>query len=212
MTDAQNTVDFYWDAVCPWCWITSRWMEDVAEQKSIHVNWKFFSLKKINEGREMPERFRISHAIGLRALRVAAAVREEYGNDTIRKLYTAMGARRHHDQEDIGTTEALEEILQACDLPQSLAAAADDESWDRVIEADMEQAKAKAGDGVGVPLIVLDNGDGPGFFGPVFSPAPSGEAAVQMWDAMVTVGRMPGFYEFKRTRETGPVFGERPEV
>ncbi len=212
MTDAQNTVDFYWDAVCPWCWITSRWMEDVAEQKSIHVNWKFFSLKKINEGREMPERFRISHAIGLRALRVAAAVREEYGNDTIRKLYTAMGARRHHDQEDIGTTEALEEILQACDLPQSLAAAADDESWDRVIEADMEQAKAKAGDSVGVPLIVLDNGDGPGFFGPVFSPAPSGEAAVQMWDAMVTVGRMPGFYEFKRTRETGPVFGERPEV
>ncbi len=212
MTDAQNTVDFYWDAVCPWCWITSRWMEDVAQQKSIHVNWKFFSLKKINEGREMPERFRISHAIGLRALRVAAAVREEYGNDTIRKLYTAMGARRHHDQEDIGTTEALEEILQACDLPQSLAAAADDESWDRVIEADMEQAKAKAGDGVGVPLIVLDNGDGPGFFGPVFSPAPSGEAAVQMWDAMVTVGRMPGFYEFKRTRETGPVFGERPEV
>ena len=212
MTDAQNTVDFYWDAVCPWCWITSRWMEDVAQQKSIHVNWKFFSLKKINEGREMPERFRISHAIGLRALRVAAAVREEYGNDTIRKLYTAMGARRHHDQEDIGTTEALEEILQACDLPQSLAAAADDEAWDRVIEADMEQAKAKAGDGVGVPLIVLDNGDGPGFFGPVFSPAPSGEAAVQMWDAMVTVGRMPGFYEFKRTRETGPVFGERPEV
>ena len=212
MTDAQNTVDFYWDAVCPWCWITSRWMEDVAQQKSIHVNWKFFSLKKINEGREMPERFRISHAIGLRALRVAAAVREEYGNDTIRQLYTAMGARRHHDQEDIGTKEALEEILQACDLPQSLAAAADDESWDRVIEADMEQAKAKAGDSVGVPLIVLDNGDGPGFFGPVFSPAPSGEAAVQMWDAMVTVGRMPGFYEFKRTRETGPVFGERPEV
>lgn len=212
MTEAKNTVDFYWDAVCPWCWITARWMEDVAKQKSIHVNWKLFSLKKINEGREIPERFRISHAIGLRALRVAAAVRDKYGNDAIRKFYTAAGTRRHHDQEDIGTTEALEAILQACDLPTTLATAADDESWDQVIETDMAQAKAKAGDGVGVPLIVLDGGDGPGFFGPVFSPAPEGEAAVQMWDAMVTAGRMPGFYEFKRTRETGPIFGQRPSI
>ncbi|MCZ6874197.1 MAG: DsbA family protein [bacterium] len=212
MSDQQETVEFYWDAVCPWCWITSRWMEEVAQQKSIHVNWKFFSLKKINEGRDMPERFRISHAIGLRALRVAAAVREAHGNEAVRKLYTAMGTRRHHDQEDIGTTEALQDILQSCDLPQDLAAAADNESWDQVIEADMTQAKAKAGDGVGVPLVVLDNGAGPGFFGPVFSPAPTGEAAVQMWDAMVTAGRMPGFYEFKRTRETGPIFGERPAL
>ena len=210
MSEQQETVEFYWDAVCPWCWITSRWMEDVAQQKSIQVNWKFFSLKKINEGRDMAERFRISHAIGLRALRVAAAVREAHGNEAVRKLYTAMGARRHHDQEDIGTTEALQDILQTCNLPTTLAAAADDEAWDQVIEADMKQAKAKAGDGVGVPLIVLDGGEGPGFFGPVFSPAPTGKAAVQMWDAMVTAGRMPGFYEFKRTRETGPVFGKRP--
>ncbi len=212
MSNQQETVEFYWDAVCPWCWITSRWMEDVAQQKSIHVNWKFFSLKKINEGRDIAERFRISHAIGLRALRVAAAVREAHGNEAVRKLYTAMGTRRHHDQEDIGTTEVLQDILQSCDLPAGLAAAADKESWDQVIEADMTQAKAKAGEGVGVPLIVLDNGAGPGFFGPVFSPAPTDEAAVQMWDAMVTAGRMPGFYEFKRTRETGPIFGERPNL
>ncbi|MGQ4810123.1 Thioredoxin-like reductase [Candidatus Entotheonellaceae bacterium PAL068K] len=210
MARPQDTVEFYWDMVCPWCWITSRWMEDVGRQKNIHINWKFFSLKKINEGRDMPERFRVSHAIGLRALRVAAAVRQDYGNDAVGKLYTVMGTRRHHDQQDISTPERLAELLQICGLPQTLAAAADDESWDQVIEADMEQAKAKAGDGVGVPLIVLDGGDGPGFFGPVFSPAPTGETAVQMWDAMVTVGRMPGFYEFKRTRETGPVFGERP--
>ena len=212
MATAQDTVEFYWDMVCPWCWITSRWMEDVSRQKNIHINWKFFSLKKINEGRDIPERFRTSHAIGLRALRVAAAVRQDYGNDAVGKLYTVMGSRRHHDQQDIGTQEMLEELLDLCGLPQTLAAAADDESWDQVIEADMEQAKAKAGDGVGVPLIVLDGGEGPGFFGPVLSPAPVGEAAVQMWDAMVTVGRMPGFYEFKRTRETGPVFGERPAV
>jgi hypothetical protein len=169
-------------------------------------------LKKINEGRDLPERFRISHAIGLRALRVAAAVRKDYGNEAVGKLYTAMGTRRHHDQEDIGTPETLAAVLRACGLPPDLAAAADDESWDRVIEADMEQAKAKAGTDVGVPLIVLDGGEGPGFFGPVFSPAPTGKDAVTMWDAMVAAGRMPGFYEFKRSRSTGPIFGARPAV
>jgi hypothetical protein len=76
----------------------------------------------------------------------------------------------------------------------------------------MAQAKAKAGTNVGVPLIVLDGGAGPGFFGPVFSPAPTGSAAVEMWNAMVTAGRIPGFYEFKRSRETGPIFGTRPTV
>jgi len=212
MPESKDTVEFYWDAVCPWCWITSRWMEDVAQQKSIQVNWKFFSLKKINEGRDMPERFRISHTAGLRALRVAAAVRQDYGNDGVQKLYTVMGTRRHHDQEDIGTPAVMEAILQSCGFPTVLAAAADEESWDRVIEADMAQATAKAGTNVGVPLIVLDGGAGPGFFGPVFSPAPTGPAAVQMWDAMIMAGRIPGFYEFKRSRETGPVFGPRPEV
>jgi predicted DsbA family dithiol-disulfide isomerase len=209
---AKDTVEFYWDAVCPWCWITSRWMMDVSQQKALQIHWKLFSLKMINEGRDMPERFRTSHAIGLRALRVAAAVRQDHGNDAVGKLYTALGTRRHHDQQDIGTPEALQEALRLCDLPLTLAAAADDESWDRVIRGDMELAKAKAGDGVGVPLIVLDGGEGPGFFGPVLSPAPTGKAAVDMWDAMVTAGSTPGFYEFKRTRTTGPIFGERPAI
>jgi len=212
VADKSSTVDFYWDMVCPWCWITSRWMEDVAQQKQIEVNWKFFSLKKINEGRDMPERFRISHAIGLRALRVAAAVRQDYGNAGVRKLYTAMGTRRHHDQEDVSDPAVLHSILESCGFPTKLAEAADDETWDNVIDADMAQAKAKAGTDVGVPLIVLDGGEGPGFFGPVFSPAPVGKAAVEMWDAMVTAGRMPGFFEFKRSRDTGPIFGSRPTV
>lgn len=212
MTAAKDTVEFYWDMVCPWCWITSRWMMEVSQHKAIEVRWKFFSLKKINEGRDMPERFRTSHAIGLKALRVAAAVRQDYGNEAVGKLYTVMGTRRHHDQVDVSTPEALEDVLRRCDLPLALAAAAEDETWDKVIDADMDQAKAKAGTNVGVPLIVLDGGEGPGFFGPVLSPAPTGQAAVQMWDAVVAAGRIPGFYELKRSRETGPVFGERPTV
>ncbi|ETX08760.1 MAG: hypothetical protein ETSY2_03475 [Candidatus Entotheonella gemina] len=213
MSEVKDTVDFYWDVVCPWCWITSRWMEDVASQRSIEVNWKFFSLKKINEGRDLPERFKISHAQGLRALRVAAAVRETYGNEGVRKLYAALGACKHHDEADVGETGTLKAALQSCGFPTDLAAAADDETkWDAVIDADMDAAKTKAGTDVGVPLIVLDGGEGPGFFGPVLSPAPTGEEAVTMWDAMVAAGRVTGFFEFKRSRDVGPIFGERPQV
>ena len=210
MADTKDAVEFYWDPVCPWCWITSRWMEDVGRQKAIEVDWRFFSLRKINEGRDLPERFRVSHLMGLRALRVAAAVREKHGREAVSKLYTVMGTRKHHDQADIGTVAELESILSTCGLPTTLAAAADNETWDKVIDADMANSVAKAGKDVGVPLIVLDGGTGPGFFGPVFSPAPTGKAAVELWDAMVTAGRTEGFYEFKRTRTTGPIFGERP--
>jgi hypothetical protein len=154
----------------------------------------------------------LSHAMGLRALRVAAAVREAHGNEGLGKLYTALGTRRHHDQEDIGQQATIEAALQEIGLPTDVAVAAGEERWDTVIDADMAQAKAKAGTDVGVPLIVLDNGEGPGFFGPVFSPAPTGEDAVKMWDAMVAAGRIPGFFEFKRSRDTGPVFGPRPTL
>jgi len=212
MVDVKDRVDFYWDPICPWCWITSRWMVDVGRQKQIHVNWKLFSLKKINQDRDIPEHFKILHQIGLRALRVAAAVSKEYGNDGLAKLYTVMGTRYHHDNEDIDEPDILAEILKSCGFPAQLAAAVDEETWDKIIATHMDQAVAKVGTDVGVPLIVLDGGKGPGFFGPVFSPAPRGKAAVAFWDAIIVAGRSPGFFELKRTRETDPLFGERPEI
>jgi predicted DsbA family dithiol-disulfide isomerase len=212
MVDVKDSVDFYWDPICPWCWIASRWMVDVGRQKQIQVNWKLFSLKKINKDRDIPENFKILHQIGLRALRVAAAVSKEYGNDGLAKLYTVMGTRYHHDKEDIDEPDILEQILKSCGFPTQLADAVDDETWDKIIAADMDQAVAKVGTDVGVPLIVLDGGKGPGFFGPVFSPAPTGKPAVALWDAIIVAGRTPGFFELKRTRETGPIFGERPEI
>ena len=212
MAEAKDAVEFYWDPVCPWCWITARWMEDVGRHKDIKVHWKLFSLKKINEGRDLAPKFGPRHLMGLRALRVAAAVRQDLGEDAVGKLYTAMGARWHHDEVDIGQVPELASILETCGFSADLATAADDEAWDEVIKKDMENAIAKAGSDVGVPLIVLDGGSGPGFFGPVFSPAPTGQAAVDLWDAMVLAGRTDGFYEFKRTRETGPIFADRPSV
>ena len=187
-------------------------MVDVGQQKQIRVNWKFFSLKIINKDRDVPEDYKILHGIGLKALRVAAAVRREFGNDGVGKIYTAMGAIYHHDEGDIDEPAALEKILIACGLPAGLAAEAENESLDKDIQADMDLAIAKAGTDVGVPQIVLDGGRGPGFFGPVMSPAPTGEDAVKFWDAIIAAGSVPGFFELKRTREVGPVFGERPMV
>lgn len=212
MVEVKDTVEFYWDPVCPWCWITSRWMIDVGSQKQIQVNWKLFSLKKINAGRDIAKDFKILHEMGLRALRVAAAVRKEYGNEGIAKLYTVMGTRYHHDKEDIDEPEVLDKILQTCGFAKQLADAVNKNAWDKMIAADMDQAIAKVGRDVGVPLIVLDGGKGPGFFGPVFSPAPSGQAAVELWDAIIVAGRTPGFFELKRTREIGPQFAERPAI
>ncbi len=212
MVAKKNIVDFYWDPVCPWCWITSRWMIDVGHQKQIQVNWKLFSLKIINAEREIPEPYKTLHDMGLKALRVAAAVRKAYGNDGLAKIYTLMGTRYHHDEEDIDTPEDLEKILQTGGYPTQLATAATDDAWDKMIREDMDQALAKVGKDVGVPLIVLEGGDGPGFFGPVCSPAPTGQAAVAFWDAIITVGRTPGFYELKRSRDTEPQFGARPRI
>jgi predicted DsbA family dithiol-disulfide isomerase len=212
MVKNRYAVDFYWDPICPWCWITSRWMADVGRQKDIQINWKFFSLKIINRDRKVPEDYRLLHAMGLKALRIAAAVGKDYGNAGVAKIYTALGTRYHHDQRDIDDPSVLEESLLACAFPAKLAQAAEDKSWDKSIEADMARAVAKAGTDVGVPLIVLDGGRGPGFFGPVMSPAPIGRAAVKFWDAIVAACRTPGFFELKRTRETGPLFGKRPEI
>jgi hypothetical protein len=212
MVAKKDTVDFYWDPVCPWCWITSRWVVDVGLHKQIQVTWKLFSLKIINAERKIPEPYKSLHETGLKALRVAAAVRKTYGNDGLAKIYTLMGAHYHHDEADIDTPENLEALLKAGGYPARLATAAFDPAWDKIINADMDQAIAKVGKGVGVPLIVLDGGDGPGFFGPVCSPAPTGLAAVALWDAIITAGRTPGFYELKRSRETEPLFGERPNI
>ena len=186
-------------------------MIDVGRQKNIQVNWKFFSLKIINKERDVPQDYKLLHEVGLKALRVAAAVRREFGNDGVGKIYTAMGAVYHHDEGDNDDVESLAEILKVCGLPLNLATAAEDESFDNDIQADMDLAIAKAGTDVGVPQIVLDGGRGPGFFGPVMSPAPAGEDAVKFWDAIIAAGSVEGFFELKRTREVGPIFAKRPE-
>lgn len=206
---AGQRIDFYWDPGCPWAYLTSVWARYVADARDMHVRWRPFSLRLKNAppGDEPPPA-----GMSDRCLRVALAAHEAVGGGddadlAVGRLYAEMGSRRHRpEREDIGTDDALRSILGACGLDPELAKAADDDRWDARIRSEMDAAIGVAGDNVGVPIIALDGGEGPGWFGPVISRVPQGDAALKLWDAFETLARVPGFYEIKRGRT------ERPQI
>jgi predicted DsbA family dithiol-disulfide isomerase len=199
----MSAIDFYFDPGCPWAYVTSIWAREVAALKGLDIRWRAFSLRFKNapEG-EQPK----APSMGNRCLRVVLAVREAHGEDAAGNVYTEMGRRRHTaERADIGDPTVLREVLAACDLDTTFAHAADDEArWDDIIRSEMAEAIAKAGDSVGVPIIVLDGGEGPAWFGPVISEAPKGEEALRLWDAFEAVARIPYLYELKRGRTSRP--------
>jgi predicted DsbA family dithiol-disulfide isomerase len=206
----SDTIHFYFDPSCPWAYVTSRWVAEVARLRSIPVRWRLFSLRMKNAPSHDDEAERqafLASGMGHRCLRVGAAVRDAAGEEPVGRLYTEMARRRHvgGERPDIGTDEVLRSILEACGLDPELSAAADDPRWDAAIEADMAEGLAKCGDDVGVPIIVLDDGDGPAWFGPVISRAPHGQEALALWDAYETIARVGGFFEMKRGRTERPV-------
>lgn len=202
-------LDFWFDPGCPWTWITSRWAVDVAEQRGMDIRWRLFSLGIKNGllGDEAPEGVpepivrgvRFSH----RALRVLEAVRQQ-DEAGVGPLYAELGRRIHHDEQ---VDFDLAEALTATGLDPSLAAAADDESYDAAVESSMQEGLALVGDDVGVPILGFeaDDGGAVGFFGPIVSPAPTGKDALRLYDAVEAAATLPGFYELKRTRDVGPI-------
>lgn len=202
----MSAIDFYFDPGCPWAYVTSVWAREVAALKGMDIRWRAFSLRFKNapEG-EQPK----TPSMGNRGLRVVLAVREAQGDEAAGKAYAEMGRRRHTaERADIGDETILREILTACDLDTKFAEAADDEArWDDVIRTEMAEAIAKAGDSVGVPIIVLDGGEGPAWFGPVISEAPKGDEALRLWDAFEAIARTPYLYELKRGRTARPQVG-----
>ncbi len=198
-------IDFYFDPLCPWCWITSRWITEVSEHRDLELTWQPFSLAIKNDTGSSGS-YRPTEEWGLRGLRVIEAVRRELGDDAVGRVYSEMGARKHNDGEALPDHA---DVLSTLGIDPSLAAAADDVAWDAVIEASMEVALELAGDDVGVPTIVYEGRTA--FFGPVISPAPTGDASLRLWDSLATLATTTdGFFELKRTREVGPMFGERP--
>ncbi|MFC4903825.1 DsbA family protein [Kocuria oceani] len=197
MTDK---VDFWFDPLCPWAWMTSRWMEEVESRRDVEVTWRIISLGILNE--ENPDNHHHGHEESMWLVRVVEAAADAHGDEQRKKLYDAMGTRRHpggmEDLEQI-ITESLAEV----GLPAELAAAKDSAAFDGALRASTEAAQAVAGQDIGTPCIAVN---GTGFFGPVFTPAPTGEEAARIWDGSLALASYPGFYELKRGREQGPVF------
>lgn len=206
-------VELFWDPVCPFAWITSRWVVEVAGQRELVVRWRPISLRMLNEASYDDDAGladkKEGHAIGLALLRVAAAVEAEHGNEAVGSLYTGLGTAIHvsGDREALaaaGPRALAEQVLEGCGLPAALAAAVDEGSWDDAIRASTTTALERAGDDVGTPVLTFDPPDGPSFFGPVISRVPRGPEAVRLWEAVETIARHPSFAELKRSLREPP--------
>jgi predicted DsbA family dithiol-disulfide isomerase len=192
-------IDAWFDPVCPWTWATSRWLVGCATARGVEVRWPPYSLTFQHDSPVGP---------AVRALRVVAAVRAQ-DELAVGPLYTELGRRIHHDGEK--ADDDLGGALAAVGLEPELATAVDDESWDDAIRTSMAEAKALVGDDVATPIAAIDDGDGPrGASGPILTAMPTGDEALQLFDAWVATLRIPGFAELKRSRRGPPPHPERP--
>ncbi|WP_171161583.1 DsbA family protein [Streptomyces sp. I05A-00742] len=210
MTETEKvTADFWFDPLCPWAWMTSRWMLEVEKVRPVRVRWHVMSLAVLNEHRldEVDEKYREMMIRAWGPVRVCVAAAQEHGEEVLGRLYTAIGTR-FHNQGLPQVRETIVAALEEAGLPASLADAADSEAYDAELRASHKAGIDKVGEDVGTPVISVPGPDGNevAFFGPVVTPAPKGEAAARLWDGTLLVASTPGFYEIKRTRTQGPIF------
>jgi hypothetical protein len=198
----RTTVDFWFDPVCPWAWMTSRWVLEVEKVRDVQVRWNVMSLSVLNEDADLPEDYRDLMDRAWLPVRVVTAARLAHGEDVVGPLYTAIGTRIHPGGEKdyrVAVAGALEEV----GLPAELIEAGDSDAHDEALRASHAAGIDQVGQDVGTPVIAVA---GTAFFGPVVTPAPKGDAAGRLWDGVLAVAQTPGFYELKRTRDEGPVF------
>ena len=196
----RPVVDFWFDPACPWAWMTSRWVTEVSRHRDVDLHWHVMSLSVLNEGRDLPEDYRRLMDDSWAAVRVAIAAARDHGDEVLAPLYTAMGTRRH-PQGRTDTDAIIAESLAEVGLPATLAEVGGTSEVDDLLRASHQRAIDLVGDDVGTPVMAID---GVGYFGPVVTPAPTGQAALDLFDGLVLMTRVPGFYELKRTRTAGP--------
>jgi len=196
-------VDFWFDPLCPWAWIASRWMLEVEKVRPVKTRWHVMSLAVLNEGRDdLPEGYkeRLSQAMG--PVRVVVAAEQKFGSDAVLPLYTAIGTR-FHNQKAEQNRATIEASLAEAGLPADLADAMDSTEYDEAVRASHTDGIERVGLEVGTPIISVGDAS---IFGPVITPIPRGEAAGRLWDGVQLCLQTPGFFELKRSRTNPPIF------
>ncbi|MGH9101532.1 MAG: DsbA family protein [Acidimicrobiales bacterium] len=199
--NVTSYADFWFDPICPWAWITSRWMLEVERVRDVRTRWHVMSLSVLNEGREMSDSYRQVMDEAWGPVRVCMAAAAEHGDEVLLPLYTALGSRLHRERRPRDRA-TLEESLEDVGLPTKLAGAAGHDHHDEALRKSHQQGMDQVGYEVGTPVIRV--GDS-AFFGPVVSPAPEGEAAGRLWDGVLAVSGTDGFFELKRSRTREPI-------
>ncbi len=202
MTPVPVTADFWFDPICPWAWMSSRWMLEVEQVRNVSVRWHVMSLSYLNEGRDLPPDYQELMAQAWGPVRVVVAAAAAHGDDVVLPLYTALGKRFHLEQRP-KDRRTVEDALQEVGLPAGLADAMASTEFDELLRKSHHAGMDQVGMDVGTPVISVD---GVAFFGPVVSPAPRGEAAGRLWDGVVLVAGTDGFFELKRSRTRDPIF------
>jgi 2-hydroxychromene-2-carboxylate isomerase len=199
---AKAPVEMWFDPICPWAWLTSRWLMEVVKVRDVEVTWSVMSLSVLNEQRELSPEYRAMMDSSWGPVRVIIAAARAHGPTVVKPLYDAMGTRIHLGGER-DYRKVIAPALKEVGLPADLLRFADSNEVDDDLRASHERAIGLVGDEVGTPVICVA---GVAFFGPVVTPAPKGEAAGKLWDGCVLVAGTPGFFELKRTRTQDPIF------
>ena len=200
---APAQVDFWFDPICPWAWITSRWILEVEKVRPVTTSWHVMSLSVLNEDKEgLPERYRESMRSAWGPVRVLVAAEQAHGPEVLLPLYTALGNRFHLEKAP-RDAETITAALAEAGLPASLAAAMDSTEYDAAVRASHAEGIERVGYDVGTPVISVGQMS---VFGPVVSPIPRGEEAGKLWDGVLLIAGVDGFFELKRSRTRDPIF------
>ncbi len=200
---ATSDADFWFDPLCPWAWISSRWMKEVEEVREVTTHFHIMSLAYLNVDKtDISDEYRefLKEAWG--PARVCIAAAHDHGDEVLDQLYTELGTRFHNEGRE-PTRQTVEEALSAAKLPASLADAMTSTEYDEALKKSHHSGMDQVGMDVGTPVISVE---GNAFFGPVLTPTPRGEVAGRLWDGVLLVAGTPGFYELKRSRTEGPSF------